>query len=67
MLKKSFMLLCIAFVLSGCQGLDNTIPDSKVPDRKEVHTVMQRNIEKLLRKNMPYRNYLMILCPDTLT
>lgn len=47
MLKKSFMLLCIAFVLSGCQGLDNTIPDSTVPDRKEVHTVMQRNIEKI--------------------
>lgn len=47
MLKKSFMLLCIAFVFSGCQGLDNTIPDSTVLDRKEVHTVMQRNIEKI--------------------
>lgn len=55
MRKKIGLFLCFSILLTGCQGFETTPSSITLPAKEtEVHTVMQRNVERMAEeKHVP--------------
>ena len=55
MRKKIGLFLCFSILLTGCQGFETTPNSITLPAKEtEVHTVMQRNVERMAEeKHVP--------------
>ena len=53
--KKIGLFLCFSILLTGCQGFETTPSSITLPAKEtEVHTVMQRNVERMAEeKHVP--------------